>query len=177
MNLRTLLGRGIAWILALAFALLAGAHAFDTLVLVPLWSANPPASILAWLENPATQEIQRNVVAFFSLFVPALAGASVAALLIAIAARPPRRAWLVAASLCGLFHFSLIMLFFVPTNTSLGFFSGSVQLSPELVPPLVNAWVRWNGIRFASDLLGFVLAVQAAGEQRAAPNPAMHATR
>lgn len=65
MNLRILLGHGIAWILALAFALLAGAHALGTLVLVPVWGANPPVSILAWLENPAAQEIVGNTVAFF----------------------------------------------------------------------------------------------------------------
>lgn len=177
MNLRTLLGQGIAWILTLAFALLIGAHAFDTLVLVPLWSANPPASILAWLGNPATQDILRNVVAFFRPLVLTLAGAAIASLLIAIVARPPRRTWLLAASLCGLFHLPLILFFFIPTNTSLGFFSGSVPQSSEQVAPLVSAWVRWNGIRLASDLLGFVLAVQATGGERAVPNKGMHATR
>lgn len=142
-----------------------------------MWSANPPASTLAWLGNPATQDILRNVVTFLRPLVLTLAGASIASLLIAIAASPPRRAWLVAASLCGLFHFFLIVLFFVPTNTSLGFFSGSVPESSEQVAPLVNAWIGWNRIRLAADLLGFVLAVQAIGGERAAPNKGMQATR
>jgi hypothetical protein len=56
----------LGWALVLLFALVLGGQAFDTFVLVPLWSEHPPESVDGWLGTPAANRVPR-----YFMFAPA----------------------------------------------------------------------------------------------------------
>ena len=147
----------LAWSLVVLFALVLGGQTFDAFVLVPIWSGNPPDSVDQWLGSPAANAVPR----YFSRLLPALLIASVGALAAGVLVATARRGWLVLAAGCGLMHMGLVIRFFVPTNRALGFLpTRSAAGSPDK-SNLVRAWLRWNYVRIALDLVGLVAAVHA----------------
>ena len=147
----------IAWTLVILFALVLGGQVFDALVLVPIWSGNPPDSVDQWLGTPAADAVPR----YFSRLLPALLVVSVGALGAGVSFATPRRAWLLLAAGCGLAHMGLVIRFFVPTNRALGFLGPQSAAGSPDKANLVRAWLRWNYVRIALDLVGLVAAVHA----------------
>jgi uncharacterized membrane protein len=149
--------RALAWVLVLLFALVLGGQAFDTFVLVPIWSAHPPDSVDRWRDTPAAGRVPRY---FMRLLLPLLAISLVAAAW-ALFTHATGRGWLLLAAACGITHLALVRIVFVPTNQALGFLpSQSADAPPEKVR-LVSAWVRWNSVRLMIDFVGLLASVKA----------------
>jgi hypothetical protein len=156
----SLIASGVGWVLILLFATLLGSHLYDTAVLVPSWSANPPKSVREWAGTPTS----RKVVAHFRRLLPALLAASPIGLLSAFLLVAPARTWLLLASVCGIAHTSLIVFFFIPTNRTLGMLPSDEargSIDAAVYARLVEAWLRWNGVRIGCDLVGLIEAVHA----------------
>jgi len=149
--------RALAWALVLLFALVLGGQAFDTFVLVPIWSERPPESVDRWLGTPAANRVPR----YFMRLLPLLLAVSVAALACGLLTRTSGRAWLLTAGACGIAHIGLVGIFFVPTNRALGFLPSQSADAPSDKARSVRAWLRWNSVRLALDLLGLLASVNA----------------
>ena len=147
----------LAWSLVVLFALVLGGQTFDAFVLVPIWSGNPPDSVDQWLGTPAANAVPR----YFSRLLPALLIASVGALAAGVLVATARRGWLILAAACGLMHMGLVIGFFVPKNRALGFLPAQSTAGSPDKANLVRAWLRWNYVRIALDLVGLVAAVHA----------------
>lgn len=158
--LTALLSAVVSWLLALFFAIVLGAHVFQATVLFPVWSSDPPKSLVEWLATPYPM----RVPAFFVRLVSSLyTVSSIAVLLAALRAVTPRLA-LAVAGICGLVHLSVNLLIFLPTNRRLGLDPGgpgAANLDPQLVKTLVRKWGAWNLVRLAVETVGFVAAVLA----------------
>jgi len=144
--------------LVLLFALVLGGQVFDAFVLVPIWSERPPESVDRWLGTPAAERVPRY---FVRLLVPLLV-VSLASLACGLLVRTAGRAWLLTAAACGIAHLALVRIFFVPTNEALGFLPSQAAGPPPDKARLVRAWLRWNSVRLALDLLGLLASVNAA---------------
>ena len=149
--------QALAWSLVILFALVLGGQTFDGFVLVPIWSGNPPDSVDEWLGTPAAHAVPR----YFSRLLPALLIASIGALAAGVFFATARRGWLLLAAGCGLTHVGLVVCFFVPTNRALGFLPPQSTAGSPDKANLVRAWLRWNYVRIALDLVGLVAAVHA----------------
>jgi len=149
--------QALAWSLVILFALVLGGQTFDGFVLVPIWSGNPPDSVDEWLGTPAAHAVPR----YFSRLLPALLIASIGALAAGVFFATAQRGWLLLAAGCGLTHIGLVVCFFVPTNRALGFLPPQSTAGSPDKANLVRAWLRWNYVRIALDLVGLVAAVHA----------------
>src|SRR5919206_630561 len=89
------------WLYLLLFGIQLGAGLYETLVVVPLWSASPPQSVWGWNAlREANPKLAIDSGRRFWIFVtPAVGLLSVAALLTGWQTRPEHRAWLLAATL------------------------------------------------------------------------------
>src|SRR5579862_5367683 len=157
MGVEMIASQVLAWSLVVLFALVLGGQTFDAFVLVPIWSGNPPDSVDQWLGTPVANAVPH----YFSRLLPALLFASVGALAAGVLVATARRGWLVLAAGCGLTHMGLVMRFFVPTNRALGFLPSESTAGSADKANSVRAWLRWNYVRIALDLVGLVAAVHA----------------
>jgi hypothetical protein len=159
--MRIALARLLTWAAVYVFALLLGAHMFDTFVLIPHWTASPPESIQAWVESPHYPD----VVPYLIPLLVALLVVPAASFIAGLRDGGPARRWRGIATACAIAHLSLLFLFFVPTNQVLGFLpseaAAAAQVAPETVRSLVRQWIAWNWVRIGLDALGLYAAVRA----------------
>jgi hypothetical protein len=86
------------WALVIFLGVQTGAGIFETRVLVPLWSSDPPASVAAFLAQPLRPDSGHRLWMFLS---PATGFIAVVNLILALMSTGPRRPWWVAGSASG----------------------------------------------------------------------------
>lgn len=105
------------WLYVVIFGVQLGAGLYETLVIVPLWSASPPQSVWGWnaLREANPQLAIDSGRRFWIFITPAVGLLSVAALLTGWPTRPEHRAWLLAATLTSFTMALITFAYFVPT--------------------------------------------------------------
>ncbi len=136
---------------AFLLGLLAGAMLLIALAVVPFWQSLPPAEFRAWFAANSSR-IGR-------LMIPLGAGAALAALAAALAARglPTRRSHLRAAA-CALGVAVITLAVNEPANER---FAAPGALGDAETRALLTRWVAWHWVRIALGVGGFLAALRA----------------
>lgn len=156
--------RGLAWGTLLFVALLLGGQAFDTLVLVPLWTESPAA----FHEYYAAANVP-PVPLFFGVVVPGAVLFGGSSFLINLRRPSSLRFW--SGVTAGLLFLHLIVVFFwfIPTNQQLGLLE-TVAPPPELsdarLASLLWQWSLMNKLRLLWEALALIGAAKALQEAR-----------
>src|ERR1041385_8285259 len=105
------------WLYLLLFSVQLGAGLYETLVIVPVWSASPPESVWGWnaLREANPQLAIDSGRRFWIYVTPAVGLLSGAALLTGWWTRPDHRAWLMAATPTAFGMVVITFVYFVPT--------------------------------------------------------------
>ena len=148
----------VAMLLVIDFAALFGAHMFDTSVNVPVFFADPPNSIRAWMDMP----VGKKVPGFFARFFVFSLVLTVPAIAACVVAQSPLA--LVVATACLVIYLGLIFLFFLPVNRKLGFLPPVAGASPPdaaTIKIFTRRWRAVNRVRSAVHFIGLVAAANA----------------
>ena len=105
------------WLFILLFGIQLGAGLYETLVIVPLWSASPPQSVWEWnaLRNASPQFAVNSGKRFWIFVTPAVGVLSVAALLSGWGTPWEHRKWLLVATLTSFIMVVITFVYFVPS--------------------------------------------------------------
>src|SRR5437870_8683571 len=139
----------LAHLAAFLLGLLAGAMLVIAIVLVPFWSALPPAELRGWFARHAGRT--------GALMFP-LGGTALVAALAACVTRRTSSAVVAAVAAAGVVAVTLLVN--EPANQR---FAGPVYLSDADTVALLGRWRRWHWLRVGLGLVAFVAAVVAGG--------------
>jgi len=143
--------RAASLVSALLLGLLAGAMLLIALAVAPFWQSLPPAEFRAWFAA--------NAFRIGRLMIPLGAGAALAALAAALAARGlPRRRSHLRAAVCALGVAIITLAVNEPANER---FAASGALGDAETRALLTRWVAWHWVRVGLGLGGFVAALRA----------------
>lgn len=143
------------WALVIALGVQTGAGIFETRVLVPLWSSNPPASVAAYLAQPLRPDSGPRLWIFLS---PATALIAVVNLILALMSAGPRRAWWIAGAASGVAVLVATFAYFVPVLLSLSRMS---ELPEAAARAKVRTWVALNYVRAAVLVAAWIASLKA----------------
>ena len=146
-----------SFLLAAVFAVVWGAHGFETAVLYSAWAADPPQSLLEFLATGAAKKLAR----FWQILAPGLYLMAFGAVIVAAMRGLRMDLALALAGLCGVIHLAMIVAIFAPTNVKLGFYGGPgvASLDPQAAKALVLRWGRWNFVRLGFETVGLFAAL------------------
>jgi hypothetical protein len=165
MKLRHAAAEALLYAAALTFAVWFGGQVFNALMVVPVWSAKPPDSVVSWnAPNRAYDSHRTNFFALFSpLWVTLMLGAS---LLLGRGGGRARRRWVGAFALCSAAATLAVFGWMALTvgRTLRAFTEGTY--GPEHFDTL-RLWVTANWARLGLELCGLLCAFRAL---RAAPS-------
>lgn len=171
MRLRHSAAEVLLYAAAAVFAVWFGGQVFNALMVVPVWSASPPESVVAY--DGALRQFGRHRTNFFALFNPLwvtlMLGAS---LLLGRGGGRGRRGWVCAFALCSAAATLAVLGWMAPTigRTLRAMSEGSH--GPEHLE-VMRLWVGANWARLGLELCGVLCALRAIGTARAAgPAPA-----
>ena len=139
-----------------------GGGLYETLVILPLWSMDPPNSVLAYyhhyVANPQFAIDQGG--RFWIFFTPMLGGSSIATILTGLKTDPEHRRWRIAGAVLSLAVVVFTFAWFIPTLITL---TGEevTTLSGQRIASLTNWWVRFNWVRVAFYLAGWLAGLVA----------------
>jgi hypothetical protein len=152
-----LLISAVAFLLAIVFAAVWGAHLFETGVLYAAWTTDPPKSFIAFLES----DTAKPLAGFWRTLVPGLYTMAFLAIIVAAVAGVQTHLALAVAGVCGLIHLAMIVLIFSPTNVKLGFYGGpgAASLDPQVARGLIFWWGKWNYVRLGFETAGLIAAI------------------
>jgi hypothetical protein len=166
MSLRHSASEVLLYAAAVTFAVWFGGQVFNALMVVPVWSANPPDSVaVVNAANSAYGDHRTNFfVVFNPLWVTLMLGAS---LLLGRGRGGAQRAWVWAFALCAAAATAAVLGWMAPAvgRTMRAFAEG--DYGPEHFDTL-RLWVRANWARLGLELCGLLCAFRALG---AAPRP------
>ena len=148
----------IATILIIASSVLwglyCGGQLFNELMTVPIWSADPPASLKAYAAMPS-----RGGFNFFILFNPLFALIAIVALIVAWPSARGAKLWL-GLSAATTVAVSLVLIFYLaPLVMSLFVHSTAADVPASEIVAGVERWKLGNRIRLAVEILGFVFSL------------------
>ena len=162
MSLRLRIAGALLHASALVFAVWFGGQVFNALMIVPVWSASLPESVVAY--NGALTQFGGGRTNFFVLFSPLwVTLLLVASLCLSRGAGPSRRRrWTLAFAACAAVSALAVLGWMAPT---VGRGMGAIaegRFSPEVADAL-NLWVRANRARLGLELCGTLCALRALG--------------
>jgi hypothetical protein len=143
------------WALVIVLGVQTGAGIFETRVLVPLWSSNPPASVVAYLAQPLRPDSGRRLWIFLS---PITAVIALGNLVLALMSSGPRRAWWVAGAGGGVAVLVATFAYFVPVLLSL---PATGELPEAAARAKVKTWVALNYVRAAVLVAAWISSLKA----------------
>jgi hypothetical protein len=158
---RAQLTRGFLWIAVLAWGLLVGGKLFDLRVLAGAWSASPPESLSLLPYGP------RFPVDTGDYFFPSSVALQVCSFggLIAGWNTPWRfRILLAVPAVMLLVTLAFTVLWFWPANATLWAVASAAPNAarePAEIAELVRRWVRYDWLRVAAGMTGFICSVRA----------------
>ncbi|HJQ38517.1 MAG TPA: hypothetical protein VKB93_15370 [Thermoanaerobaculia bacterium] len=143
------------WALVIALGIQVGAGIFETRVLVPLWSSNPPASLTEFYAQPLRPDSGRRMWVILS---PMTTLISVVNFVLALMSRTPWRQWWLASAACSLAVMVATFAYFVPALMS---FARSAEHPSAMVADQTRRWVILNYLRALVLILGWVAGLKA----------------
>lgn len=146
----------LLWIAVAAWGFWLGGLIYEMTVIIPLWSANLPKSVLEWNSRP---DFVANPTRFYIPIVLTLILSSLLATILNWKSRH-RRFWLIVSTACVITAFAFTLIYFFPKNDVL-FRSQNTGLSGEEITAIAHAWIRANYIRLGIMIVGFFAALKA----------------
>lgn len=137
------------WALVIALGVQTGAGIFETRVLVPLWSDDPPASVAAYFAQPLRPDSGRRLWIFLS---PVTTVIAVVNLILAFMSTGPRRGWWIAGAAGGVVVLIATFAYFVPVLLS---------LPRDGARAKVRTWVYLNYVRAAVLIAAWIASLHA----------------
>lgn len=152
----------LLWLFVIALGIELGAGLYETLVVMPLWAATPPDSVLAYYHhNAANPQFTLNAGGRFWMFATPLVGlTAIAALLSGLKTSPEHRKWRVAGTILALIVVISTFAWFVPNIIKL-FSEAITRMSADELASLTNWWVRLNWVRAVVYAAGWLAALRA----------------
>lgn len=171
--IRNHVARFFLWLAVIWWAMWEGGQVFNALMIVPIFSAHPPQSLLAWRVNRQTYVLDFFVIfntlwIFLALVVAVLAGWK---------SQGSRRKWMLASMMTALVSTCLLLGWMVPTISRL--ITADNGLTNQEVLTNLQRWTIANWVRIGLDLCGLVFALKALKAPVAAfdTEPAPRATK
>ncbi len=146
----------LLWIAVIAWSLWIGGLMYETVVIMPLWSANLPQSVLEWNSRP---NFVMNPTRFYVPIVITLILSLSLGMILSWKSRN-QRLWLILSTVCAITAFVFTLIYFFPKNDVL-FRNQNTGLSGEEITAIANAWIRGNWIRVGMMIVGFFAALKA----------------
>lgn len=144
------------WIAVVAWGFWLGGLIYEMVVIIPLWSANLPQSVLEWNSRP---DFIVNPTRFYLPTVITLILSSLLVMVLNWKSRN-QRIWLILSTVCVITAFVFTLLYFFPKNDVL--FRNQVSgLSGDEITAIANAWIRANYLRVVMMIVGFFSALKA----------------
>lgn len=144
------------WALVIALGLQTGAGIFETRVLVPLWAADPPSSVIAFFGQPMRPDSGRRL---WILLSPVTTVITIVNLVLAIRSDDPNRTWWIAAAALALAVLIATFAYFVPVLVALP--RAAAELPPAKVAAMVRRWVALNYVRAVAISAAWLAALRA----------------
>jgi hypothetical protein len=146
----------LLWISVIAWSLWFGGLIYETVVIMPLWSASLPESVIEWNSRP------NFIVNPSRFFVPVALTTVLSSLLALIFGwkLSNRRFWLVLSAVCAASALAFTLIYFFAKNDVL-FRSQFAGLSGEEITAIGNAWIAGNWVRAGIMAIGFFAALRA----------------
>jgi hypothetical protein len=160
-RLRHKAAEALLYVAAVVFAVWFGGQVFNALMVVPVWSASPPDSVVAY--NSALNQYGHGRLPFFVIFNPLwvtlLLGAS---LLLGRGGGRERRVWVVGFALWSAAATLAVLGWMAPTvgRTMRAMMDGS-HTPADLAA--MSLWVRANWARLGLEMCGLLCALRATG--------------
>lgn len=157
-----MIGQIIFWLFAIALGIELGAGLYETLVVVPVWSAAIPDSVTAYYQLNVTQpQFALNAgPRFWMFFTPTLGLLSIATLLSARGTNSLHRKWRVAGAGLTLFVVLCTFAWFVPNIIKL-LGPDVLTMTREDLASTANAWVNLNWVRVMLGVSAWLLSLRA----------------
>ncbi len=146
----------LLWIAVAAWGFWLGGLIYEMVVIMPLWSANLPNSVIEWNSRP---NFVVNPTRFYIPIVLTLILSSALATILRWKSRN-QRIWLILSTVCVITAFVFTIIYFFPKNDVL-FRNQGAGLSGEEITATANAWIRANWIRLGIMIVGFFAALKA----------------
>ncbi len=150
------IGQIFLWITVVAWGFWLGGLIYEMVVIMPLWSANLPNSVIEWNARP---NFIVNPTRFYIPTVLTLILGSLAATVLNWKSGN-RRIWLILSTVCVITAFAFTVVYFFPKNDIL-FRNQSIGLSGAEISAIAYAWIWANWIRFGIMIIGFFAALKA----------------
>ncbi|HEV2719919.1 MAG TPA: DUF1772 domain-containing protein [Thermoanaerobaculia bacterium] len=141
------------WVLVILLGLQLGAGMYETLVIVPLWSSNPPSSIAVFFGQPLRPDPGRRLWIYLS---PLTAIVSIANLGLAWFSAEPRRTWWLAGAACAVIVLAATFAYFVPAILAL-----AKSANDPAAAAKARRWVALNWIRAALLVIAWLAVLKA----------------
>ena len=154
--------RILLWIIVAAWGFWLGGLIYEMVVILPLWSANLPQSVLEWNSRP---NFIVNPTRFYIPIVITLILSSLSATVLNWKSNN-HRIWLIISSVCAITAFVFTIIYFFPKNDVL-FRNQNTGLSSEEITAIANAWIQANQIRCGIMFVGFFAALKAFSQKSA----------
>jgi len=149
-------GKIALWISIATWALWLGGLMYETAVIVPIWSASLPESVLKW--STSSQPVDPR-----DFFAPVAFGTVLfSAIAFALGWRTNRRSWLALSAVCAVVALGATFAYFVPRNNIL-FSNQASGLSGEDIAAAGQGWIVGNWFRLGIMAAGFCAALHALG--------------
>ncbi|MDX6614304.1 MAG: hypothetical protein QOD75_3490 [Blastocatellia bacterium] len=152
----------ILWLFVIVLGIEIGAGMYEMLVVVPVWSAAPPDSVLGYFHhNVANAQFALNAGGRFWLFFTPLTGLlAIATFLSGLRTAPEHRKCRMIGAGLAIVVVAATFAWFVPNIiTLLG--EGVTKLSGAEITRITNWWVRLNWVRAAAYIAGWLSALRA----------------
>ena len=151
----------LLWLFVIVLGIEIGAGLYETLVVVPLWSAAPPDSVVAYHQhNTSNPQLSLDPGGrFWMVNTPLLGLLAVAALLSGLKTRPDHRRWRIVATGAAIVVVAATFAWFVPNIMILN--EGGRGLSAGEIADVSNLWVRLNWVRVFVYSAGWLAGLRA----------------
>ncbi|HYX27119.1 MAG TPA: DUF1772 domain-containing protein [Pyrinomonadaceae bacterium] len=160
------LGQVLLFALVFVGGLELGGGIYETVVVVPVWSADLPASLLRWSSSPD----RVHAVRFFGVVTPLLMLIALATMIAGWNLAVPQRRWLRWATITFVLTLAGTLLWFVPTiDRLLG--PANASMSPQELTRMARLWVQLNWVRAAAITVAWLCALQALRLEGQRPKP------
>ena len=148
----------VLWLFVIALGLDIGAGIYEARIVVPLWSADVPATLAAG--NPYGRVAINAGILFWSRMTSVVALLALVTLAFSVRTPPPLRTWQIVASVAELVAVAMTLFYFRPTLVRL-FMGHGEGLSPDAIRSTVGLWVMWSRVRIMVSLVAWCAAIQA----------------
>ncbi|HMJ08029.1 MAG TPA: anthrone oxygenase family protein [Pyrinomonadaceae bacterium] len=136
------------WVFVIVLGIELGAGLYETLVVLPTWTYEPPASVLEYYKHNAAFP-QFAIIAgprFWMFQTPFLGLVSLITIITGLRTDPEHRKWRIIGAGLALFVVVCTLAWFVPNLLSL-IGDGVTKMSSEQITSVTHLWVRLNWVR------------------------------